>query len=105
MAIAAPIYEIDPWHRARQLLIIACQRMMQTNDASRRLARADYLAIVVMRTLAVILIAWPASFALARFAVDLDFYWFALILGAPLFALSLWQHSATILPRESRSHA
>ena len=53
-----------------------------------------YTQLVAMRSLAVILIAWPASFALARFASDLDFYWFSLILGCPLFAVSLWRHSA-----------
>ncbi len=50
--------------------------------------------LVTMRSLAVILIAWPASFALAQFASDLDFYWLSLVLGCPLLAVSLWRHSA-----------
>lgn len=50
--------------------------------------------LVAMRSLAIILIAWPASFALAQFAIDLDFYWLSLVLGCPLLAVSLWSHAA-----------
>ena len=50
--------------------------------------------LVAMRSLAVILIAWPASFALAQFASGLDFYWLSLVLGCPLLAVSLWRHAA-----------
>lgn len=54
--------------------------------------------VVAMRMLAVILIAWPGSYALSRFVATGDFYWFSLILGCPLFALSLWRYSAQAVP-------
>ena len=57
-----------------------------------------YAQLILMRTLAVVLVAWPTTFALSRFVVDHDFFWFSLILGCPLFALSLWHHSRQLLP-------
>lgn len=55
-----------------------------------------YAKFVAMRALAVVLVAWPASFAVVRFAGDLDFYWFALIISCPLYAFALWHHSAPL---------
>jgi hypothetical protein len=61
---------------------------------------ARYLQFVAMRTLAVLLIAWPGSYGLAATWLTGDFYWLSIGLGAPLFGWSLILASAS-LPHES----
>jgi TusA-related sulfurtransferase len=61
----------------------------------------NHIKSAAMRTLAVLLLAWPASFALTQLYLTGDFYWVAVGLGAPLLAWSLLLQAAQIAPSES----